>query len=116
LSGAVASDGGVVGAGEHFEFAHGIDGGSDCPAVELGVAVEDAVEQEIVGILASAVDVDSEGAAHRGGGSLGGGDHAREQQAEFVEIAAIEGAPLHLAVVDDVADGGGFGAEEGAAR
>jgi hypothetical protein len=43
-----------------------------------------------------------------------GGHHAGQQQAQLVEIAAIERQPLHLAVVDDAADGGGVGAQQAA--
>src|ERR1035441_3666074 len=94
LSAAIASEGGVVGAGQDLEFAHGIQGRADRRAIELGVAVIDAVEQEAVRVLARAVDVDGEGAAYGGSGAYRGRHHAGQQQAELVEIAAIERQPL----------------------
>ena len=52
LPAAVASEGGVVGAGQNLEFADGVDGRAYGRSIELGIAVIDAVEQEVVGILA----------------------------------------------------------------
>ena len=72
LPAAVAPERGIVAAGGHLELAHGVHRRRHGDAVELGVAVENTVELEIVGVLPGAVDVDREIAAHRPGRSLSG--------------------------------------------
>ncbi len=89
LSAAIAPERSVVGAGQNLEFAHGIHGRCDRHAVQLRVAVVNAVKQEIVGILTAPIDVDGEGASYGSGGPLGGGYHAGDQEGEIVEIASV---------------------------
>ncbi len=51
LPAAVASERSVVAAGRHFELAHRVHWRRYGDAVQLGVAVVDAVEQEVVGVI-----------------------------------------------------------------
>ncbi len=60
LAAAVASERGIIGAGQDLEFSDGVDGRAYGRSVELGIAVIDAVEEEVVGILSRAVDVNGE--------------------------------------------------------
>jgi hypothetical protein len=105
LAAGVAGEGGVVIAGEYFEFADGIDGGGDADAVELGVSVVDAVEGEAVGGVAGAVGIEGEVAADGAGGALGGEGDAGDEEGEGLEVAAVEGEVDDLAVVDGGAEG-----------
>lgn len=89
LGAGVAGEGGVVVAGEDFEFADGVDGGGDADAVEFGVAVVDAVEGVGVGGVAGAVGVEGEVAADGAGGALGGEGDAGDEEGEGGEVAAV---------------------------
>jgi hypothetical protein len=91
LAAGVAGEGGVVVAGEDFEFADGVDGGGDADAVKLRVAVVDAVKGEAVGGVASAIGIEGEVAADGAGGALGGEGDAGDEEGEGLEVAAVEG-------------------------
>ena len=81
-------------------------GGVTLDAVQLRIAVVGAVQQEIVRILARAVDVDGERAAHRSGRALRRRHDAGQQQAELIEIAPIEGQAddLRLSITPPIAE------------
>ena len=104
LPAGVAPERGVVAAGGHLELAHGVHRRRHGDAVELGVAVENAVEQELIGILPGAVDVDREIAADRSRRALGGRDHAGQQQTQLVEIAPVQGQAGNLPVIHYAAE------------
>src|ERR1019366_10725549 len=109
LASGIASEGCVVGAGEHLKLTDGVDGRVHREAVELRVAIVNTVEQKIVGVLPAAIHVDGEVAADRSGRARRGGNHAWKEQTELVEIAAVERKPENGPRVNDTADGGGFG-------
>ena len=112
LPAGIAAGEGVVGAGGHLELAHGVHRRSQADAIQLGVAVEHAIQDELVGVLAGAVDVDGEIAAHRTRRTGGGRHDARQQQTQLEEIAAVERQARNLAVIDDAAQRGRFGAQQ----
>ena len=116
LPAGVAAERGVVGAGRDLELAHGVHRRRHGDAVQFGVAVEDAVEQEVIGVFARAVDVDGEIAAHRAGRTRRGRNDAGKQQAELEEIAPVERQARDLAVLDQAAQRGGFRAQRSGAR
>src|SRR5262249_29233337 len=94
-----ASERSVVCAGQDLEFADRVDRRFDAEGVELRVYVVDAVEQEVVGVLARAVDVECEIAAHRTGGALSGRRGPGREQAQLQKVPAVERQPRYLPVV-----------------
>ena len=111
LPAGVAAERGVVGAGRDLELAHGVHGRRHADTVQLGIAVEDAVQEEVVGVLARAVDVDGKLAANRAGGTRSGRSNAGKQEAELVEIAPVERQAGDLAILDHAAERGGLRAQ-----
>ena len=111
LSAGVSAERGVVSAGNDLELAHGVHRRGHGDAVQLGVAIENAVQEKVIGILARAVDVDGEVAANRSRGALGRRSNAGKQEAEFEEVAPIEREACDLEVLDQAAQRGGVRAQ-----
>src|SRR3712207_6723371 len=101
LRAARAAESGVVGRGKRLELAYGVHGRAHAERVELRVYVVDAVEQEVVRVLARAVYGEGEVAAHRPGGALRGRRRAGDEQTQLVEVAPVEREALDLPVLDD---------------
>jgi hypothetical protein len=90
-------------AGLDFELLNGIHGRQNRVLINREVVVVHAIEKEVVGLLASAIDAD--GTALRGvlravGGKLG----ARNQKRERQEVAFVERKLAHFLLVDDLAN------------
>ena len=60
----------------------------------MGVAVEDAVQEKVIGILARAVDVDGEVAANRSRGALGGGATPGSSRPSSKKLRPSNGRPV----------------------
>src|SRR5262249_30748685 len=90
----------VVSAGQNLEFADRVDRRFDAKCVELRVYVVNAVEQEVVGVLARAVDVEREISANRTGGALSGRRRAGREQTQLQKVPSVERQSCHLPVVD----------------
>ena len=86
----VAAERRIVGGGHHLELPDGVDRRPHRRRVQLRVDVVDAVEQEVVEVLAPAVAAEREIAAHRAGRSLRRRRGARGQQRQLEEVAAVE--------------------------
>ena len=101
-------------AGHHFEFAEEFDGRG---AVAVGGVVEgvssgNAIDEQVIGTAAGAVDAHGIGA---GAGVIGiedGADDAGGDAENLGEIAGGEGDGLNGALFDDLADGRLFALQE----
>jgi len=65
LAARVSAETGIISGSCHFELADGVHGRRHAGAVQLGVAIVGAIQQEVVGVLARSVDADGKRAADR---------------------------------------------------
>lgn len=89
-------------AGLNLEFLNGVDGGEGDILIEVGIVVVDAVKQEVVRLLAGAVDADG-AALRRVFGAFRRQLTPRHQQSEGEEVALVERQFLDQAVVHHLA-------------
>jgi hypothetical protein len=113
---------GAVGVGEDLELLDRVGRRAEDEARVECVVVGGAVEQEVVRLVALSVDVEAAGdvAETAGGGvailtskTRGRSDHAGNQGAELGEVAAVQGKVDHFLLIDDDAQGGVAGFDEG---
>ena len=108
LRAGAASELGGVGAGLHLEFLDGFGGDRDGVLVDRQIVVVHAVEQEVIGLFARAVDGDRPalGLVLRTFHAL---IRAGDQQVQLQEIPAVQRQLGDFLVIDDIADGGRIG-------
>ena len=108
LGAAAVPELGRVVAGLNLELLNGVDRRQSHILVDVGIVVVHAVKQEVVRLLAGAVDAERSafGGVFR---ALRRQLTARRQQRKRQEVALVERQFLHHAIVDHLAHGRGVG-------
>ena len=101
----------AVAGAEHLEFLDRVGRREGEDLAGRGVVVVEAVEQVVVVVDARAVDVEA-AAARRQPRGLRLLLHARRDQAEVAEVAAVQRQLDDLRLIDDLAHGGVAGVDE----
>ena len=104
LAAGIASETGVVNACEYFEFLDSVHRRCNAERVEFRIAVVHTVEQEVVGILARAIDIERDIAARRTCRTGRSGRRAGHKQSQLVEVPAIERKAGNIAIFDHRAE------------
>ncbi len=107
---------GAVRVRRDLEFLNGIDRWLKRVAAIIRIVIVDAVKQEVVVLLASAVGMHREGAARREWRALHGCGGPREQQRELEEIPFIQRKTVHEILVQHCAQFARIFAQRGTFR
>src|SRR5690348_16255044 len=104
----VTTEGRIIIIGEDLVFADRVNGWRNRESVQLWIPIENPVQEEVIRAFAGTVHVEAEVAPLRPGGALCGGRRPRNEQRQFIEVAAIERQVADLPVLDHRAEGSGL--------
>ncbi len=108
----VPPEGRVVCVGQNFVFAHRLHRRRDREPVQFRIAIINAVEQKVVGVLTRAVDVEREVSPIRSGRTLRRGRGTGRQQRQFEEVSPIQRQIADFTILNHRAERRRFGLRE----